>query len=71
MEKHSTKGSALIDSHIDKHYTNINVYSYEKCAIIMTNSNNGFVYRKPPTISPGVTVVPEICKRPTTSENQN
>ena len=44
MEKHSTKGSALIDSHIDKHYININVYSYEKCAIIMTNSNNGFEY---------------------------
>jgi hypothetical protein len=36
MEKHSTKGSALIDSLIDKHYTNINVYSYENCAIIMT-----------------------------------
>ena len=45
MEKHSTKGSALIDSHIDKHYTNINVYSYEKCAIIMTNSNNVFEYQ--------------------------
>ena len=46
MEKHSTKGSALIDSHIDKpDYTNINVYSYEKCAIIMTNSNNGFEYQ--------------------------
>ena len=40
MERHSTKGSALIYSHIDKHYTNINVYSYEKCAIIMTNSSN-------------------------------
>ena len=29
MEKHWTKGSALICCHIEKHYTNINVYSYE------------------------------------------